>query len=279
SSIALSVQIAAWFYEGLTFFFLLTVGYFILFPMKGNLIFYCTLCCLSLSLLDVNEVFGADTEEVKSELTMEGDSVTLNTDLPEIQRDEQILWMFGPQGIRIAELYKQKIDMFDSNVTFGDRLQIDSQTGSLTIRNIRTEHTGLYNLQITSNRGTSYKSFNVTVYALLPVPVITSDSSQCFSSERSSGQNCSLMCSAVNVSDVRLSCVSDLNNSLPLEVEYQDNNTYSCVLNNTISNQTTHLNMDLCKECPSMSAVINIVYFYISIIYLPNCSVSSNITD
>ncbi|XP_077081755.1 natural killer cell receptor 2B4-like isoform X2 [Siphateles boraxobius] len=205
---------------------------------------------------------------------MEGDSVTLNTDVTEIQSDEQILWMFGPQEIRIAEIYKRDIDMFDSNVTFGDRLQMDNQTGSLTIRNISTEHTGLYKLQIISSRGTLYKRFNVTVYAPLPVPVITSYSSQCSSSERSSGQNCSLVCSVLNVSDVTLSwykgisvlssisvCDLSISLSLPLEVEYQDKNTYSCVINNPISNQTQYLNMDLCKECPNYSAV---VYFICS---------------
>jgi len=108
-------------------------------------------------------VFGAGTDEVKPVSLTEGDSVTLNTDV-QVQSKDQILWMFGPRETRIAEIYKQNIDMSDSNVTFGDRLLMDSQTGSLTIRNIRSEHTGLYKLQIISSKGTLYKRFNVTVY-------------------------------------------------------------------------------------------------------------------
>ncbi len=94
----------------------------------------------------------------------ERDSVSLNTDVTEVQRDDQILWMFGPKETRIAELYKQSIDMFSSDEIFGDRLQLDSFTGSLIIRNIRTTDSGLYKLQIRSNRGNSDKTFNITVY-------------------------------------------------------------------------------------------------------------------
>ncbi|XP_058624216.1 SLAM family member 5-like [Onychostoma macrolepis] len=73
----------------------------------------------------------------------------------------------------------------------------------------------------------SLKTFSVSVYARLPVPNITRD---CSSS--SSQQNCSLLCSVLNV-------------------EHQDKNTYSCVLNNNISNLTTHL--DISQPCHTCS--------------------------
>ncbi|XP_016355072.1 SLAM family member 5-like [Sinocyclocheilus anshuiensis] len=200
---------------------------------------------------------------------MEGDSVTLYIDVPEIQKNKSMLWKYGAEKYTIAEI-NRKYELFftydGTDGRFKDRLKLDKQTGSLIITNITTEHAGVYQLEITEARTTS-KSFNVSVYARLPVPVISSNSSQCSSSSSSSSsssqQNCSLVCSVVNVSHVTLSwykgssllssiSVSDLSISLslPLEVEYQDKNSYSCVLNNPISNQTQHLDItQLCHTC------------------------------
>ncbi|XP_050951440.1 SLAM family member 5-like isoform X2 [Labeo rohita] len=208
----------------------------------------------------------------------EGDSVTLHTDVTEIRKDDDILWKFGAKASTIAEIDTAHEIFSTFNGTdgrFKDRLKLDNQTGSLTITNITTQHAGCYELEIMGAKWSS-KTFNISVYARLPVPVISSNSSQCLSSSSSSSSsNCSLLCSVVNVSDVSLSwykgnsllssiSVSDLSISLslPLEVEYQDKNTYSCVINNPISNQTTHLDISkLCHTCsdqglPSLDKVL-----------------------
>ncbi len=97
---------------------------------------------------------------------MEGDSVTLNTDVTEISEDDDILWKFGADNSLLAEISSEEQIFYTYNGTdgkFRDRLKVDHQTGSLTITNITFEHTGLYKLDIIGVKWSS-KTFSVSVY-------------------------------------------------------------------------------------------------------------------
>ncbi|XP_065100534.2 uncharacterized protein [Paramisgurnus dabryanus] len=190
------------------------------------------LCCLCLAP-------GVLGDEVKSVSVMEGDSVTLYTNVTDIQKDDHIMWIYGSQATTIAQFFKQaNLSFIYDDVNdgrFRAILQLNNQTGSLTITNVRLTHNGLYKLQIINSRGTSYKRFNVAVYVLNVTDLRDVNLSWY--------QGNSLL-SSISVSDLNIRL------SLPLEVEYQDTNTYSCVVSNPIANQTKHLNIThLCQPC------------------------------
>lgn len=92
---------------------------------------------------------GAETDAIESVSAMEGDSVTLHG---ETQRDDLNVWSFGPDDTVIV--MNSEIRMFR------DRLLVDQSTGSLTIKNITANFSGIYKLV----RKSSHKTFNVTVY-------------------------------------------------------------------------------------------------------------------
>ncbi|XP_056615249.1 uncharacterized protein LOC130430237 isoform X2 [Triplophysa dalaica] len=209
--------------------------------------------CLILFLWSLSGVF--------SESVTEGDSVTLSVNLTEQQMNGGIYWMFGE--ILIAETENEikfasyREDGADGR--FKDRLELNLHNGSLTIKNITITDSGLYKV-IKKDSKTKLKLFNMTVYARLPVPVITRDSSSSFS-------NCSVLCSVMNVAHVSLSwykgksllssiSVSDNSNiNISLRLECLDD-SYTCVVNNHISKQTQHLNTDVCHKCSDVSDYI-----------------------
>ncbi len=96
---------------------------------------------------------------------MEGDSVTLNTGVTEVQNNRLIQWMFGETQIAEINRLSQSSSIYgtDDDKTLRDRLQLDPQTGSLTITNTRTTDSGRYQLIILTSEETRYKSFRVTV--------------------------------------------------------------------------------------------------------------------
>uniref|UniRef100_A0A8C2G9X8 Ig-like domain-containing protein n=1 Tax=Cyprinus carpio TaxID=7962 RepID=A0A8C2G9X8_CYPCA len=217
-------------------------------------------------------VVFADPDAVKSVSVTEGESVTLQTRVTEIQKHDVITWTFGHSTTLIAQINKEEGIVSTSEgdaVGFRNRLKLDDQTGSLIITNTRTTDSGKYTVNIKGTNTTTYR-FNLTVYARLSDPLISRNSSHCSSS---SSSYCSLLCSVVNVSHVTLSwykgnsllssiSVSDLSISLslPLEVEYQDKNSYSCVLNNPISNQTQHYDISkLCHTCSGSESQIVLI--------------------
>ncbi|XP_073793379.1 uncharacterized protein isoform X1 [Danio rerio] len=200
-------------------------------------------------------LFGV-SDAVTVKPVMVGESVTL-----EIQRDGDIEWKFKPHNILIAQISSNKITLHENVLggSFRGRLKLD-QTGSLTINNTRITDTGDYEVIITRT-GILLDIFRLTVHAPLPIPVISTFLTPY--PNASSVSSCVLLCSVVNVSTVSLSwykgnsllsnfSVADVSSSLslPLEVEYQDNSSYSCVVNNPINNQTTHLDINThCQTC------------------------------
>ncbi|KAK9967213.1 hypothetical protein ABG768_001621 [Culter alburnus] len=150
---------------------------------------------LTLFVFLVDGVVG-DTSGISLVSVMEGDSVTLNTGVTKQQRDK-MLWYFNDTLIALINGEASKSCLYDGEGgIFRDRLQVDYETGSLTITNISPEHAGRYeanfiqskssgtshslnrnskcdSAKITrkmSNIGDTIKTFNLSVSTSLSVP-------------------------------------------------------------------------------------------------------------
>ncbi len=95
---------------------------------------------------------------------MEGGYFTLRTGLTEIQGN-MVEWRrhFGSSRTRLIKIEEGNI--FTDDITiFKDRVQIERQTGDLTITDITNEHTGVYELSIDLGRTELRKKYIVAVY-------------------------------------------------------------------------------------------------------------------
>ncbi|KAL0161260.1 hypothetical protein M9458_044985, partial [Cirrhinus mrigala] len=101
---------------------------------------------------------------------MEGDSVTLHTDVETKQQDD-IKWYLGDK--RIAQISGDlsfictDVKCNKDNDRFRNRLKVDHQTGSLTITNITKTDSGEYKLKIISSSD-SEKIFSVSITDVPP---------------------------------------------------------------------------------------------------------------
>ncbi|XP_048054133.1 uncharacterized protein LOC125272962 [Megalobrama amblycephala] len=118
---------------------------------------------LSFVVFLVEGVFGAD--EVKAVSANVGEDVILETDEAEVQRADELSWRI--QGEIIAEFDRETkmVSIITDDERFSGRLQMDKTTGSLTIKNINTADSGVYELQISSRSRVKKKTFSLTVHS------------------------------------------------------------------------------------------------------------------
>ncbi|XP_036438990.1 CD48 antigen-like [Colossoma macropomum] len=195
-------------------------------------------------------------EEVIRLQELEGNTVTIHTGLTGVQSDAKILWFYGPKNadIKIVDslVFKGETNTDYDSERFRDRLQLNRNSGSLTITNISREDSGVYKLHIITG-SISVWSFSVDVYAPVSKPTIRNQSEKCSVNPR---ESCSPLCSVENGKDVSLSWYEEKerisrNSSsdssehlyLPLNITNLNCSTYTCVADNPVSNQTTQLNI------------------------------------
>ncbi|XP_042568221.1 uncharacterized protein LOC109071729 [Cyprinus carpio] len=117
----------------------------------------------------VHEVPDVERDKMKRKSAKEGESVTLDSDVVKNPNDLKV-WYFNET--RIAQISGDLIDICTDvqcdkgTERFRDRLKLDHQTGSLTITNINTTDSGLYELQINSSRFSIIKTYSVSVTAV-----------------------------------------------------------------------------------------------------------------
>ncbi|XP_066517995.1 natural killer cell receptor 2B4-like [Hoplias malabaricus] len=218
-----------------------------LYRIPGAVI-YLLFCCLRST---------AGEEFVKLQ-ELEGNSVIIHTGLTAVQSDAHILWFYGPEKADINivnSLVFRGETVIDYNTErFRDRLQLNRNNGSLTIRNISIEDFGLYKLQIIAGK-TSDWSFRVNVYAAVSQPSIR-NKKQTAKLSVSQRESCSPLCTVENGKGVNLSwfeekeMISSISStdssdhlSLSLNLTIPNNSTYTCVAANPVSNKTTQLNI------------------------------------
>uniref|UniRef100_A0A6Q2X1C2 Ig-like domain-containing protein n=1 Tax=Esox lucius TaxID=8010 RepID=A0A6Q2X1C2_ESOLU len=189
--------------------------------------------------------------DVKTVRGIEGQSVTLNTGLTGLQ-DDVIYWTYGP--VR-GETIIATLNVDRNLPEYNERLNLDAQSGSLTIRSLTINDYGIYELRVIREQVWT-QTFNLTFYGEC-VNVSQTRVYGSISILNVSYKCCSLVCSVKNGREVILSWYrgeerinqtsspdTNITLYLPLEVKEKGYDIYSCVANNSVSDQTTKLSIE-----------------------------------
>ncbi|XP_076875521.1 SLAM family member 5-like isoform X2 [Brachyhypopomus gauderio] len=161
------------------------------------------------------------------------------------------------EGRTIGQVLNKVIDT-DTVERFKNRLHWDIQTGLFTLTDLNTGDSGAYTVESLKDPYVKVE-YQLEVYETVSVPNVTATHS-------SPDKNlCSLLCSVRNVRGLSLFWykgnvkINHTGNSslnaivyLPLEIENSDNDSFTCVASNPISNKTTTVNITThCLHSPA----------------------------
>ncbi|XP_071403231.1 CD48 antigen-like [Centroberyx affinis] len=109
----------------------------------------------------VTGVLSAGQGKIQNVSGKVAETVTLQTGVSGLQGDSQILWSDDSDKSVLVNYNEGKLKL-DYVERFRGRLQLDPGSGSLTVKNLNIDDTGLYLGQIINGAGSTHR-FNLTV--------------------------------------------------------------------------------------------------------------------
>ncbi|KAG8015008.1 hypothetical protein GBF38_022243 [Nibea albiflora] len=202
---------------------------------------------------------------------LKGGNITLDTGLKKLQKEHKVMWTQGPDfsGKLIAQLNNFSTFIEES---FKDILQLNLQTGSITLLRLTENYADYYCVKIMLGiEPHILRKYLITVFGPVSVPHISR--TQINITHSVNDVNCSLRCSVESAPGVTLSWYrgekkinqtssSDISTNLTLRlvIQDQDEGNYSCVAANPVSKEAVTLNSTL--WCPPHGTGTRTIYSF-----------------